>query len=189
MMMFWAGSLLMLLAAFLVFRFFVHRDYQSKGKLTWLSAGLETLIFALHANMPYLFLPAKWPAFPPLPSNRLHSGVSLGIMSLGVILTLGSMWNLRFKTSLGQGSKEMHQSGLYRWTRNPQILAYSLVVVGFAALFPSLESAGWLLVYAVIANLMVLTEEEHLKKHFGEVYQAYCDRVPRYFSFFQRDID
>jgi len=186
MMVFWVGSLLMLLAAFLVFRVFILREYQNKGTLSPLAALLETLVFALHANMPYLFLPVKWPAFPPLPSNRLLSGVSLGIMSLGVILTLGSMWNLRFKTSLGQGSKELHQSGLYGWTRNPQILSYSLVVIGFSALFPSVESVGWILVYAVIAQLMVLTEEEHLKTRFGDAYQTYCDRVPRYFSIFLR---
>lgn len=96
------------------------------------------------------------------------------------------MGYLGFNVSLGQGSNRVRQSGPYRWSRNPQILAYSLIVIGLASLYPSLEAAGWVLVYAVIAQLMVLTEEEHLKNLFGEAYQTYCDRVPRYFSIFLR---
>ncbi len=183
MMVFWAGSLLMLLAAFLVFRVFVRREYLNKGKLSPLAAVLETLVFALHANMPYLFLPVKWPALPPLPINPVHSWISLGITSLGIILSLGFMGYLGFKVSLGQESNQVRQTGPYRWSRNPQILAYGLIVIGLASLYPSLESAGWVLVYAVIAQLMALTEEEHLKNRFGEAYQTYCDRVPRYFQF------
>ena len=182
-MFYWIGSIGLLLAGFLVFRVFVHREYQSKGKLSIFSAVLETMIFALHANLPYLYLSLPWPELPPLPENRIHSWTSLAIISLGTILVLGCMRYLRFSTSLGQGSKDLRKTGPYRWSRNPQILAYGLVVIGFASLFPSIESIGWILLYMVIAHMMVVTEEAYLRKMFGGSYQAYCAQVPRYIKF------
>jgi protein-S-isoprenylcysteine O-methyltransferase Ste14 len=39
---------------------------------------------------------------------------------------------------------------------------------------------GWLVLYGVIAHMMVSVEEEHLLNTYGEEYQEYCMRVPRY---------
>jgi protein-S-isoprenylcysteine O-methyltransferase Ste14 len=179
-MLYWIGAICLLLVSFLVFWVFFRRDYQTKGKLSPLSLLLGILVLTLHANFPYLFLPVQWPGFPALPTNPIHTWISLSIMTMGGISTLGCMGYLSFSTTLGQGSKVLRQTGPYRWTRNPQILAYGLVVVGFASLYPSLESGGWILLYAVIAHMMVITEEEHLRYTFGDSYQAYCAQVPRY---------
>jgi protein-S-isoprenylcysteine O-methyltransferase Ste14 len=183
-MIYWFGWIILLAGSILVFRLFVHRDYQQNGKLSWFSAFLETLVFASHANLYYLYLPVPWPQLPPLPDQGFLSIVWLGLMILGGILTLGFMAFLGIKKSLGQSSKALRQTGPYRWSRNPQILAYYLVIICFALLYPSLESAGWVLLYAIIAHIMVRTEEEHLLNVFGITYQEYCERVPRYFLFF-----
>lgn len=34
--------------------------------------------------------------------------------------------------------------------------------------------------YALISHWMVITEEEHLAKVFGDIYEQYCSEVPRY---------
>jgi protein-S-isoprenylcysteine O-methyltransferase Ste14 len=31
-----------------------------------------------------------------------------------------------------------------------------------------------------VGHLMVMTEEEHLREVYGEEYERYCERVPRY---------
>ena len=180
-MNYWIGLIALIITSTLVFRHILHREYQMNAKLTPLSVILETLIFAAHANLPYLYLSVPWPEFPPLPDHQFISSIWLGIMVLGGILTLGIMVYLGFKPSLGQGSENLRQTGPYRWSRNPQILTYSLVVIGFVALFPSLESGAWALLYAFIAHIMILTEEEYLRSMFGDVYLDYCKRVPRYF--------
>ena len=184
-MFYWIGSVLTLLASFLVFKVLVRRDYQRKRKLSWYSVGLEILVFATHANLPYLYLPVPWPDLPPFPENRIVGWIALGIMSLGAVLTLGFMGYLGIKTSIGQGSSAVQQSGPYRWSRNPQIVTYSLVILGFVLLYPSLESTGWAILYGIIAHMMVITEEEFLRDSFGIDYQTYCERVPRYISLFR----
>jgi len=181
-MWFWIGAVLLVLLSVLIFRVVVKKDYRT-GKLSPLSIVLEFLIFGLHANLPYLYLAVKWPGVPPLPPNRLQVGISLGILILGILLTLGIMAYLGFVTSLGQGSEALRQAGPYRWSRNPQLISYCLMLLGLAILYPSLESAAWILLYCVIAHMMVLTEEEYLASIFGVDYQSYCSRVPRYFSF------
>ncbi len=39
-----------------------------------------------------------------------------------------------------------------------------------------------LLVSAVSLHLLVLVEEEHLRRQFGAAYLEFCQRVPRYFA-------
>ncbi len=46
--------------------------------------------------------------------------------------------------------------------------------------FQSWHALGLVVLFAAIAHLMVLTEEEHLRRVFGEEYARYCARVPRY---------
>ncbi len=45
---------------------------------------------------------------------------------------------------------------------------------------PSVLLAPAVIRVAVLSHLMILTEEEHLRHVFGEVYERYCERVPRY---------
>ena len=51
--------------SFVVFRIIVKRDYLKKSKLSAVSYSLEVLIFVLHVNFMYLFIPVKWPGNPP----------------------------------------------------------------------------------------------------------------------------
>ena len=46
--------------------------------------------------------------------------------------------------------------------------------------WPSLYALGWLVMYSLISHWMVITEEEHLTRIFGEEYLMYFSEVPRY---------
>jgi protein-S-isoprenylcysteine O-methyltransferase Ste14 len=81
---------------------------------------------------------------------------------------------------MGQKVDVLKQSGPYRITRNPQIVACFIAVFGYVLLWPSWHTLGWVISFSVIAHMMVLTEEEHLRNIFGEKYVQYCVRVPRY---------
>jgi protein-S-isoprenylcysteine O-methyltransferase Ste14 len=72
------------------------------------------------------------------------------------------------------------RSGLYRVTRNPQLVGGVLMVIGPALLWPSWYALGWVLLYGVVGHLMVMTEEEHLHQVHGEEYERYCEQTPRY---------
>ena len=173
-------SFLLISFGYFVFRVRVRRDYERKGKLSVLSTSLEFLIFALHANFSYAFLPAKWPAFASLPDSSLHSSIGLGIIAIGLATTLWTMGGLGFRKAFGQQVDTLYRSGLYRHSRNPQIVAYGLAMVGIALLWPSFYALGWVLIYAALAHMMVSTEEEHLRKVYGAEYEEYCGKVARY---------
>ena len=168
--------------AWLIFWVVVRRDYRRHGRLTWPSILLEVLIFALHANVSYRYIPADWPALPSLPESPFHRTLGLLIVAAGLTGAVLAMANLGFRRAFGQKVDEPQQSGLYGITRNPQILMYGLAVVGYALLWPSWYALAWVRPYAAIAHIMVLTEEEHLRRVGGETYAGYCERVPRYLS-------
>jgi protein-S-isoprenylcysteine O-methyltransferase Ste14 len=70
---------------------------------------------------------------------------------------------------------------LYRWTRNPMYVGMLLVLAGEAALFGNMALA----IYWAAAGLgfhlfVILYEEPHLTRIFGESYRNYCAQVPRW---------
>ncbi len=101
-------------------------------------------------------------------------------MIAGLVLLAVAMGRLGMKRSVGQQVSDLKQSGLYRWSRNPQIVTYGLFVSGYALLWPSWSGALWVVLYALIGHMMVLTEEAHLSRVHGEAYATYCSHTPRY---------
>jgi protein-S-isoprenylcysteine O-methyltransferase Ste14 len=72
-------------------------------------------------------------------------------------------------------------TGLYRFVRNPMYLGILLIVLGEAVWF---EAAG-LLCYAAVLLLgfhlrVRCCEEPSLRRSFGEAFDRYCARVPRW---------
>jgi protein-S-isoprenylcysteine O-methyltransferase Ste14 len=85
-------------------------------------------------------------------------------------------------------SKEVTQSGPYRYTRHPLYLGSSLIGIGMAV------AANHVVVAVIVIAYLVLTltaamksEEAHLREKFGDAYDAYAEkrapRVEREFSF------
>jgi len=164
----------LLLAAYLVFRVIARRDYLRRGKLGLVSTALESLIWGPFFAFPYFF---NQPGA--LVSEILdYTGWALIVVGVGaVVLAMGS---LGFRRSCGQEVNSLRTAGLYRVTRNPQIVLGFLIVLGVIVRRPSWYTVAWVLLYGVMAHLMVMTEEEHLRDVFGGTYDEYCRRVPRY---------
>jgi protein-S-isoprenylcysteine O-methyltransferase Ste14 len=71
--------------------------------------------------------------------------------------------------------------GVFQYVRNPGYVAVLSLVVGQALLFGS----AWLLAYVAALGVgfhlfVLLYEEPTLRAQFGEEYEAYCRRVPRW---------
>jgi len=173
---------LLVIAVLVVFRVFVRRDYRQKGRLTLLASALELLIWGLYMSFPYIYNPPEWVRFwsshvPVGPTLRV---IGLACIAVGVALAFGTMAWFGMRRALGWQVNALIQTGPYRLTRNPQIVGVFLLVVGAVVLWPSWYAVGWIALCAVVAHTKVLTEEEHLRTAFGEEYQQYCRRVPRY---------
>lgn len=171
------SAFLLLVAAFVIFRIFVRSDYRRKGRLTPFSSFLETLIFFLWGTFTWIDLPSGWP---PSDISPLLSVTGWILIIVGLVTLFITMAGFGLRRSPGQEVNVLKQSGFYRLSRNPQTVACALAVIGYAMLWPSWHTLGWVVLYAAIAHMMVLTEEEHLRNIFGDEYGHYCACVPRY---------
>jgi protein-S-isoprenylcysteine O-methyltransferase Ste14 len=177
-------ALISLIAAYIIFRLIVRRDYLARGHLGWLSSSLQLIIFAGIFSFPYIFNPTEW-ALPwrlEGPTCLLVQISGLAIIILGFIIAFGTMAWFGLRRAFGLEQKGLIHTGPYRITRNPQILGGYLLVIGITAQWPSWYSLGWIILYGIICHFMVITEEEHLGALFGEEYRRYCDHTPRYLS-------
>jgi protein-S-isoprenylcysteine O-methyltransferase Ste14 len=180
--------LLLVVVTFVVFRIFIRRDYQRKGRLTPLSSFLELLIWSLYMSFPYLYNPSEWAWFW---SQDVPVGAPLRIIGViciivGLVLAFGTMLWFGLRRAFGLEVDKLIQIGPYRFTRNPQLVGGSLLVIGAFVLWPSLYALGWVVLYGFVAHMMVFTEEEHLHDVYGEDYVRYCERVPRYLGLRRR---
>jgi protein-S-isoprenylcysteine O-methyltransferase Ste14 len=71
-------------------------------------------------------------------------------------------------------------TGVFAFSRNPIYVAFGSIVIGQFLIF-----SNWiLLVYTCAAvwlfHRQVFREEKYLKKHYGQEYSQYCDRIRRY---------
>jgi len=172
-------SAVLVLFSLFVFRVVVRRDYLNKSKLSTLSSSLEVLVFALHANFIYLFMPVKWPNLPSLPDSMALKIISVLLFFFGLAILIIAWFGLGSGTSFGQDKKRLNTGGIYHYSRNPQLIGYAVILCSFVVLFLSWYSVGWFFLYVVISYFMVQTEEEFLKRIYGEEYREYCSAVPR----------
>lgn len=168
----WGG---LLAGAFFVFAR-VRADYARLRKLSRVVAYLQTGYFCVYAISSYAFLD----------SNLLHVQVqgiplllAVLLMAAGVITVLASMPILG-RRSFGEQVGRLHIGGIYRFTRNPQLIGSFLFLAGYCLLWPNWLGVIWVLLWLPISALMVRAEEEHLRRIFGRDYEEYCRTTPRF---------
>ncbi|MFN3491757.1 MAG: methyltransferase family protein [Anaerolineales bacterium] len=82
--------------------------------------------------------------------------------------------------------KKLIVHGLYRYTRNPIYLGALLVLLGYIFWFGSgLMILYYLLFVLAYQILITLIEEPILKNTFGNEYEEYCQKVPRWIPRFK----
>ncbi|HSG81796.1 MAG TPA: isoprenylcysteine carboxylmethyltransferase family protein [Gemmatimonadota bacterium] len=175
--LYFLSALLVLAAGYLIFRILVRRDYLRRGRLSPLSTLLEYIAIGLWAYHGYINRPADWPAIHVGPALRILGWV---LFAGGVALLLIIILALGVRRSHGGQVSGLRQTGPYRFTRNPQALAFWVAMIGYGLLWPTWQHVGSVALIVLLTHMMVRTEEEHLQDVFGEEYERYRQRVPRY---------
>ncbi|MFC6827192.1 methyltransferase family protein [Halopelagius fulvigenes] len=75
---------------------------------------------------------------------------------------------------------ELRTDGWYRYSRNPQYVCYIVATVGFAAMAASAWAAALCAVYLAWWVVLPFAEEPWLREEYGEAYERYAERVPRF---------
>jgi protein-S-isoprenylcysteine O-methyltransferase Ste14 len=74
--------------------------------------------------------------------------------------------------------------GLYKVSRNPQIVTVYIIILGYTLLIGSWLSMIILLFSFMGQHFSLLGEERRLTEQYGDSYLEYKKKVPRYFLFF-----
>lgn len=165
------------LIAVVVFRVPVRRDYRRQGRLSVLSSSLQIVVFGLLMTLTWMSSRSPWPD-PHV--GLVPSTIAWCLLGLGCVVTVIAMARLGLPRSLGRGAAQLAQAGPYGTSRNPQIVGFGAMALAYALLSGTWYTLGIVLVYALVAHLMVVAEEEHLLRTHGERYRQYLRQVPRY---------
>ncbi len=114
-------------------------------------------------------------------------GLALAVVVLcfGVATYGWCVWDFA-KTGRGtpapiDAPKRLVVRGLYRYTRNPMYLGVLSVILGWTLMFRSTALVVYALIVASCFHLVViLYEEPHLEREFGQQYAAYRTQVGRW---------
>ncbi|MCK9357295.1 MAG: hypothetical protein M0R22_09180 [Dehalococcoidia bacterium] len=171
----WVTALVLIVGA-LVFRR-AGQDYARYGKLTKATSTLQVLVFVLHGASSLLLLDSR---FSTIDTGSPVFGLAALLIIGGLVLLATTLKSVGVNKAVGQESSELTCSGMYRRSRNPQVLFYGIAVIGYTLLWPSWSGIVWVVLYAILAQVMVKTEETHLKRAYGAGYVEYCEHTPRY---------
>ena len=84
-------------------------------------------------------------------------------------------------------TKFLVTTALHRYVRNPMYLGVALAILGEAVIFRSAHVAEYAALMLLTAHVfVVLYEEPTLQRQFGESYEEYRRRVPRWIPKFPR---
>lgn len=182
------SAILMVIGAFIIFRRIVRHGYEQNRRLTPLPFFLQLLIWGMFFAFPCIYNPFNWAWSQSSVSQAIPilGGIGWTFVWIGLLTLVIAVASLGLLRSCGQAINKLEMSGLYRVTRNPQLMGGVLIIVGYTALWPSWYALGWVVLYVIMGQMMVLTEEKHLHAVHGEGYAQYCKRVPRYLGFPRR---
>lgn len=155
----------------------VARDYARLGRLTRTATALQVGLFVFHGASSYLFLESD---FGVLDVRSPLFGFTIVLIAGGLALLLSTIGRFGVRRAVGQEPGTLVCAGMYRKSRNPQLLFYGIAVVGYAMLWPSWSGAIWVVLYGLLALMMVRVEEQHLRRTHGGEYVDYCVRTPRF---------
>ncbi|MBV6441536.1 MAG: hypothetical protein EPGJADBJ_03222 [Saprospiraceae bacterium] len=121
-------------------------------------------------------------------SDGLHgwwTWLGLPLIGLGLTILLICIWDFMTK---GEGTpfpldppKKLVTAQLYSYSRNPMYLGIMTMLAGWSVWYASIPVIAYSMAIVLIFNLFVrIIEEPLLEKQFGQAYEEYCRKVPRW---------
>lgn len=109
-----------------------------------------------------------------------HFGVlhiaSYVLLAYGFYL-LSSAWNVLYHA---QCRHALATTGPYARIRHPQYVAFVLILLGFLLQWPTLLTLVMFPILLIMYGRLALTEETEMRAQFGDVFDRYAERTPRF---------
>jgi protein-S-isoprenylcysteine O-methyltransferase Ste14 len=115
--------------------------------------------------------------------------IALGMLLLAVAIRLALALRKQVTVRILAGLPELDPDrdrsrlvteGIYARIRHPRYVEGTLAVLGWALIVNTLAIYLLLALFLPAIGLIVVLEERELRDRFGEQYQEYCQRVPRF---------
>jgi protein-S-isoprenylcysteine O-methyltransferase Ste14 len=142
----------------------------------------------LFIGLVLVYVPARllsWTGIIPPESIGLQQITGMVIGAAGMVIAL---WCVFTFTSIGRGTpapfdppRQLVVQGPYRFIRNPMYLGAGIALAAAALYYGSISLFGYAVIFLLITHIfVVLYEEPTLRQTFGQDYEAYCNRVNRW---------
>jgi len=153
--------------------------------MLFLKNAVYTLVLpgTLTILVPYFLLTRNNTHLPALWGPAQYTGLLFAF--LGIVTIFKCIWDF---ATFGLGTpaptsppKVLVTDGLYRYVRNPLYLGLLSLLLGEAIIFRSMSLLRYMAGYWMFVHLMVIVHEEpHLLREFGQSYDQYCRSVNRW---------
>ena len=154
----------------------------------------ETLGYLIGGLTFVLLIPAlMWllsgrPDLLAVPILRLLAAIVIAL--LGLALSIWSIVHMRrrgdgnpmdaFGHEVAPRTKHLMTDGPYRLSRNPMLTGIFVYLIGCCLWLWTWQSVVVFLAFVAIMLVQVRTEEERLRRDFGDEYEEYCKKVGRF---------
>ncbi len=95
----------------------------------------------------------------------------------GGFILLSASWRVLYQA---QRRGVLASSGPYARIRHPQYVGFVLIMIGFLFQWPTILTLAMLPILLIMYWRLALHEEREVEAEFGDVYQRYAARVPRF---------
>jgi protein-S-isoprenylcysteine O-methyltransferase Ste14 len=162
------------------------RDYRSRLCASIQTVALVWAFCAVHFSLVVLAaMKSTWHFILP---TRLALGGGMVLAGVGAALSLSAVYAFRsFKRLNFLDQTRLVTEGIYRWSRNPQLVGWTLVLVGLGLVRGSAMVLLLALIFLGGYRLSLPIEEELLGRLYGEAYERYRRRTHRYFGPLRKD--
>lgn len=129
-----------------------------------------------------------WLASTPELAEKMRSGgemvavVLLAAIAAFFIMVLSIQRHMKLSLSASSFGhpKRLATDGIFRYSRNPIYLAFLVPLLSLAVLSPVAAGLSILVYLVAMTCLVIRAEEQVLTAEFGDEYEAYYARVPRW---------
>lgn len=138
-----------------------------------------------------IYLPSRVLAWAGIVRPQQIAAPQVAGMLVGAIGAALALWCIFAFATIGEGTpapfdppRKLVIRGPYRYVRNPMYIGAALALAGATLFYGSAPLLAYAAAFLVVCHLFVLTyEEPMLRRTFGADYEAYRQRVGRWWPF------
>lgn len=112
----------------------------------------------------------------------LAMGGGVALIAIGGAMHLAAILVFGFRRQAGLDTSRLVTEGIYRWSRNPLLVSWTLLLSGVGLLRGSAMVVLLAALLFLSYRLALPVEEELLLRLHGDSYAGYSRRTPRYFG-------